>query len=145
MINNRKKNIAIIGAGNGGCITALHYHLEAPNEIDKITIYHHPDHPIEKVGQGSVGSGSMLINNFFHLNFQDHNIVQSTRKEGIMYENWGKKNENIFHSFFPFYAGAMHYVPNLLSKMVVNSGKFEVVEKNVIDLEKEIVSIKNCK
>jgi len=137
MISNRKKNIAIVGAGNAGCITALHYYLEAPNEIDKITIYHHPDHPIEKVGQGSTGSGSLLVNNFFHLNFQDQNIVQSTRKEGIMYEGWGKLKDKFFHSF-PQSNTSIHYIPNLLSKAVLESGVFDVVEKKITDPESEI-------
>ena len=44
--------IAIVGAGNAGCITALHYHkyLREDKIVDdyEIDIYHSPDqHPIE--------------------------------------------------------------------------------------------------
>ena len=51
-----KYKIAIVGAGNAGCITALHFykHLRDGGDLDKfnITIYHSPDyHPIEKVGK----------------------------------------------------------------------------------------------
>jgi len=135
----RKKKIAIVGAGNAACITAMQYYLMGKDEIDKITIYYDPSNPIERVGQGSILSISLMINSFFYLDFLDNNIIKSTRKEGIMYENWGQKNKKIFHSF-PQSMTALHYVPNLLSQAVLNSGAFEVVEKNIQDPEKEIDS-----
>jgi len=136
---NRKKKVSIIGAGNAGCITAIYYYLYAKDEIDAITIYHDTNTPIERTGQGTSTNVASLINNFFHLDFLDQNLIKSTRKEGIMYENWGEKNEKIFHSF-PQFLPAIHYVPNLFSQAVLNSGAFEVVEKNIEDPEKEIDS-----
>ena len=65
--------IAIVGAGNAGCITALHYHkyLEIGNEI---VIYHSPQqHPIERVGQGTTLIPTELIAstlNVFHRSYQ---------------------------------------------------------------------------
>ena len=54
----KKKKIAIIGAGNAGCITALHFYKYLSESIGvsfEIEIYHSPhDHPIEKVGQGTI-------------------------------------------------------------------------------------------
>ena len=88
---NRKKKISIIGAGNAGCITAMYYYLNAIDDVDKITIYYDPSSPIEQTGQGTSISVASLICNFFNLNFFDHNSIQSTRKEGIMYENCGKE------------------------------------------------------
>ena len=136
---NRKKKISIIGAGNAGCITAMYYYLNAIDDVDKITIYYDPSSPIEQTGQGTSISVASLICNFFNLNFFDHNSIQSTRKEGIMYENWGKKNEKVFHSF-PQFLTALHYVPNLLSQKVLESGIFEVIEKNIECPEEEIDS-----
>ena len=132
-----KKKISIVGAGKAGCITAMQYHLMGKDLFDKITIYHDPSSPIERVGQGTILSISFLINNFFYLDFLDNNLIKSTRKEGIMYENWGKKNEKIFHPFSQS-MNAIHYVPNLLSKAILESGVFEVIEKNITDPEKEI-------
>ena len=48
-----KYKIAIIGAGNAGCITALHFykHLRDSGDLEnfEIKIYHSPEyHPIEK-------------------------------------------------------------------------------------------------
>ena len=139
MKSDRKKSISIVGAGNAGCITAMHCYLYAKDEIDTITIYHDPNTPIERTGQGTSPGVASLINEFFHLDFLNHNFIKSTKKEGIMYENWGNMNEKIFHSF-PQSLSAIHYIPNLLSQAVLNSGVFEVVEKTIEDPEKEIDS-----
>ena len=82
--------IAIVGAGNAGCITALHYHkyLEIDNEI---VIYHSPEqHPIERVGQGTILTVSELIGTTIDTDFYN-NKIGATIKSGILYENWGKK------------------------------------------------------
>jgi tryptophan halogenase len=132
-----KKKIAIIGAGNAACATALHYYFYGREIFDSITIYYDPSVPIEKVGQGATLKFSNLISTIFNLNWYNHNPIHATRKDGILYENWGKKTEKIFHNF-PLTNGAIHYVPQLLSKLLVECGLFNVVEKNIIDPEKEI-------
>ena len=128
--------IAIVGAGNAGCITALHYHkyLEVDNEI---VIYHSPEqHPIERVGQGTTLPPIRLIQNQLRLNWYN-NPIDATFKSGILYEGWGKKQDKIFHPF-QLSAMSMHYVPQKLSKVVLESGYFNVIEKTVTDPEKEI-------
>jgi tryptophan halogenase len=64
-------------------------------------------------------------------------LIKGARKDGIMYENWGKKSEKFFHPF-PLWACAIHYVPDLVSNLVLNSGFFEVVEGKVENPEEEI-------
>ena len=47
--------IAIVGAGNAGCVTALHYQRYLSKELNnfEIEIYHSPQqHPIEKSWSG---------------------------------------------------------------------------------------------
>jgi len=134
---NRNKKIAIIGAGNAGCVTAILAYLKYKDCINEISIYYDPKTPIEKVGQGSNEQVAWLINSFFKLDFFEYNSIKSTRKEGIMYENWGKKKEKIFHPFTQ-HRNAIHYVPSFLSQQVLKSGVFNVVETNVRDPEKEI-------
>ena len=131
------KKIAVVGAGNAGCITALHYYFWSRDNIDKITIYHDPDVPIERVGQGTALEVSHLISTTLNIDFIEDNPIKATIKQGIMYENWGKKN--MFHNF-PMSRVACHYVPSLLSETVLNSGLFNVVEKKVNDPEREIDS-----
>lgn len=137
--SDRKKKLSIVGAGNAGCITAMECYLTGGDYFDDITIYYDPSSPMEKVGQGSTLSVSFLINDFFYLDFFSHNKIKSTRKEGILYENWGKKTEKIYH-LFPQCHTSIHYVPDMLSKSILESGCFKVIEKSVKDLENEIDS-----
>mgnify|MGYP003132958067 CR=1 FL=1 len=133
-------NIAIVGAGNAACVTAMYYHVHGRlvnNIVNKITIYYDPKIPIERVGQGSVVPITKLISKCFDINWHvDTNIIKATPKTGILYENWGILDK-LFH---PFQLSniSLHYVPQLLSKLIIESGMFEVVEKNVVDIEKEI-------
>ena len=128
--------IAIVGSGNGGCITALHYHkhLEIDNEI---VIYHSPEkHPIEKVGQGTFTGQLGLISSTLGMNWYN-NSIDATIKSGILYEGWGKGDRQFFHPF-QMEEMSMHFVPQKLSKAVLESGLFKVVEKTIDDPEEEI-------
>lgn len=132
------KKIAILGAGNAGCLTALHYYYYG-KDMFEITIYHDPDTPIERVGQGTTLRVATLISKLFDLNLAERNLIQATRKEGILYENWGKKKSKIYHSF-PISLGAIHYSPHLLSTLILESGLFKVEHKKVKNPESEIDS-----
>jgi len=135
---SRKKKIAIIGAGNAACITAMHFYYYGQDLFDKIQIYYDPSLPIERVGQGTVLEISKLLYDVFGINWYNQlNFLKGTRKDGILYENWGKKTEKIFHSF-PLYTCTIHYVPQLLSKLILTCGLFDVIEKNIENPEEEI-------
>lgn len=134
----KKKKIAIVGAGNAGCITALNYYFSGKDIFDKIDIYYDPNSPIEKVGQGTTPDVVGLINNVLNLNWSE-NKINATFKAGILYEGWGKRNEKIYHDF-PLETMSMHYVPNLLSREVLNSGLFNIIDKDIKDPEREIDS-----
>lgn len=132
----RKKKLAIIGAGNAGCMTALHYYFYGKDLFD-IVIYYDENSPMERVGQGSTISVPLMISSVFDLNFTDRNFINATRKEGILYENWGKVKDKIYHSF-NLNTTSIHYVPQLLSNLILESGFFEVVNKKIINPESEI-------
>ena len=132
-----KRKIGVVGAGNAGCITALHYYLHGKDLFD-ITLYHDPTLPQERVGQGFTVGVSSLIGNGLGIDWYD-NPIAATFKSGIMYEGWGSKREKIFHSF-PLHHMGMHYVPTKLSKVVLDSGKFKIIEKKIDDPEREIDS-----
>ena len=61
-------------------------------------------------------------------------------KMGIRYKNWGKKNDNFFHSFSNG-SVATHYIPKLFSESVLNSGFFNVVEKTITDPDKKLIQL----
>ena len=132
----KKKKIAIIGAGNAGCISALHYYFFGRDKYE-IEIYHSPEkHPIERVGQGTTIPPAALISSVFSSNWYN-NEIGSTFKSGILYEGWGKAMDEFFHSF-PMTNMAMHYVPQKLSNAVLESGLFKVKQQTINDPEKEI-------
>ena len=130
------KRLAIVGAGNAGCVTALHYHLYRPDiEID---LYHDSDHhPIERVGQGTITVIAGLISDGLGCTWYDNNIG-ATLKTGILYKNWGTKKDEFFHDFYSMNNVSIHYTPKKLSELVLSSGKFNVIEQEIKDPEKEI-------
>ena len=129
--------IAILGAGNAGCISALHFQHYGRAHGIEIDIYHSPvEHPMEKVGQGTTLAPLLYFESILGTNWYNNNIG-ATFKSGVLYENWGKKNDKIFHPFTKD-AMSMHYVPSLLSKAVLESGVFNVIEKTINDPESEV-------
>lgn len=128
--------IAIVGAGNAACITALHYSYYDRSKFE-IDIYHNStETPIERVGQGTVIGPTALISNSLGIDWVN-NPIDATIKTGFMYEGWGRKTDKIFHGF-TLDTLAMHYVPQKLSNVVLESGLFNVTEKKIEDPEKEI-------
>ena len=135
----KKKKIAIIGAGNAGCITALNFYFYARDTCE-IEIYHSPEkHPIERVGQGTNIPPATLISSVLGGNWYDKNCIGATLKKGILYEGWGKAMNEIFHPFLMTNM-AIHYVPQRLSDLVLTCGLFKVKEQTIDDPEKEIDS-----
>ena len=66
--------LAIVGAGNAACITALSYHLHGQIRSDKIKeieIYYDPNIPIERVGQGSVPLIAYIVSQVLGVNYYD--------------------------------------------------------------------------
>ena len=131
----RKKKIAVVGSGNAGCITALHYGFHG-NELCDIDFYYDPNVPIERVGQGTVISVTQLLSRSLNMDWS-YNPIKATFKTGIRYENWGKINHDFFHKFYMSNMSC-HYVPSLLSKMVIESGYVNPIEKNIDNPEEEI-------
>tara|TARA_B100000902_G_C27295259_1_gene909516 strand:- start:628 stop:1707 length:1080 start_codon:yes stop_codon:yes gene_type:complete len=128
------KRIAIVGAGNAGCITALEL---LQKEKSEIIIYHDPkEHPIEKVGQGTFPQFLLTLFNTLDVNWYN-NPIDMTVKAGILYKGWGKKTNETFHPFDGNIVAA-HFVPQKLSDLFLNSGFTQVIEKNIKDPEKEI-------
>lgn len=133
-MGNKKPKIAIIGAGNAGCISAL-YLLDLKrknhcNRIGEIEIHYDPNIPMERVGQGNTPLVSELLFRLLDVNWFDKNLIKATVKTGIRYKNWGKKNHDFLH---PFDNGqvACHYIPHLISKTTLNCGNFKIKEGNV--------------
>jgi tryptophan halogenase len=134
-----KKKIAIVGAGIGGVVTALslNFYGQEVGLFDicdrKIDIYYDPSQPIERVGQGAVLNFNRLLVSALNCDWID-NKIGAVPKTGAYYEGWGKSGKDLYH-YFPMGSVAFHYQPNLVSKAVLNCGLFNVIEKDVDDID----------
>ena len=121
--------IAVVGAGNAGCFTALHYAFHLRKADFDIELIYNPDILPERVGQATLLQPPTLL--YHALDFNWHNNpIHATFKSGILYEGWGKKNDEVFQ---PFGANtmAMHYCPWEMQDYILNSGWFKVTEGDV--------------
>ena len=92
--------VAVVGAGNGGSFTALHwgwYSKFAEKDIEVELIYN-PDTQPERVGQATLTDAPHILWAATGFNWY-YNKIHATFKSGILYEGWGQKNDNIFHHF----------------------------------------------
>tara|TARA_B100000287_G_C20566286_1_gene754638 strand:+ start:126 stop:1250 length:1125 start_codon:yes stop_codon:yes gene_type:complete len=124
--------ISVLGAGNAGCFTALNYAWRSRKyDHIQIELIHNPEIPSEKVGQGTFPNALHLLDYSLGINWYN-NPIHATPKSGILYEGWGKVNEEVFHPF-PSDNIAMHYCPSKTQDAILKSGHFDVVEDDVLD------------
>ena len=121
--------VSIVGGGNAGCITALY--LSWHNKDLEVELIYNPDIPCERVGQASVIDQPKLLWAATGFNWYN-NPIHATMKSGILYEGFGKYNEEVIHAF-PAESMAMHYCPWEMQKQVLNSGHFKVIEDDIPD------------
>jgi len=126
--------ITILGRGNAGCFTALHYGYYTRNlKNTSIELIYDPDISPEKVGQATQLDPPDLLWKALGINWYD-NPIDATPKFGILYENWGKKNDKVFHPF-PYGEVSLHYDPVKLQEVILKSGYFSVQEKHIDNYE----------
>ena len=124
--------ITVIGAGNAGCLTALHYSYFTRNQKDiSVELIYNPNRPPEKVGQASLLDLPKLLWDSMSIDWYD-NPIDATPKFGILYEGWGKKRDKVYHPF-PLENVAIHMSPNKLQDTILKSGYFSVKEQDIID------------
>ena len=121
--------VSVVGGGNAGCITALY--LSWHSKDTEVELIYNPDIPCERVGQASVIDQPKLLWGATGFNWYN-NPIHATMKSGILYEGFGKCNEEVIHAF-PAESMAMHYCPWEMQKHVLNSGHFKVIEDDIPD------------
>jgi hypothetical protein len=122
--------ITVLGRGNAGVLTALHYsrytrYLNNPVEVELI---HDNEISPVPVGQATNLTVPILMWDTIGTSFTNLKDFSFTEKTGIMFENWGKKNKEIWHPF-PIGTFAFHFEPKEFQDYVINSLK-EVKIKN---------------
>jgi hypothetical protein len=128
--------ITIIGRGNAGCISAMHFaHFRnTTNKKVEIELIYDSTIPPVPTGQGTTVDFPDLL---FRTFFTDYiNKFPTTIKNGIMYENFGSKNKKIFH---PFALGryALHFEPKSFQDYVCNNLNidFNETDENIKDYD----------
>tara|TARA_S200002703_G_scaffold103290_2_gene89548 strand:- start:685 stop:1845 length:1161 start_codon:yes stop_codon:yes gene_type:complete len=128
--------ISIVGAGNAGCFTALHFAWRIlSNKYDNVELelIYDPEISPEPVGQATVLEPPGLLWAATGFNWYK-NPIHATFKTGILYKNWGKINEEFFHAF-PADRFAMHYCPWEMQKSILDSGLFNVKKAKILDTD----------
>lgn len=126
--------IAVVGAGNAGCFTALYYawHTRNDPEVEIQLIFDSKEEPAI-VGQATVLDPPGLLWSALGFNWYN-NPIHATFKSGILYEGWGKKREKHFHPF-PADRMAMHYCPWEMQNLILSSNLFKIIEANISNLD----------
>jgi tryptophan halogenase len=127
--------ITVLGRGNAGCLTALHYGYYTRKAKDiSVELLYDPDILPERVGVGTLLDFPKLLWNALGINWYD-NPIDATPKFGILYENWGKTGEKSFASPFPLHHLGCHYSNIKLQETILKSGLFRVEEKHIDNYE----------
>jgi len=141
MTSNSKRKIAIIGRGNAGCLSALHFsHYNNLFSVDYETeLIYDPDIKPVPTGQGSTLEYPDLLHKCLGSNW--HKKFPITLKTGIMYENWGTAQDEFFHEF-PLGRYSVHCSPDQFQDYVcqnlnikLKQTKEHVLEYNQIDAD----------
>ena len=135
--------VSIVGAGNAGCFSALEYSWQSKMDkwrgngrgIDEIELIHDPHTETEKVGQATFPQQPQLLWSALEEEFNYYsNAIHATPKLGILYQDWGKINKEVFHPF-PGNQIAVHFCPAEMQRYVLSSNTFKVVEKVINNLD----------
>ena len=127
-----KMKLTILGRGNAGCLSALHFAHFTNFTNSKVEIEMVYDSKIKPVptGQGTTIDFPRALFDVFQRTYL--NNFPFTMKTGIMYENFGKKNKEIFH---PFELGryAIHFEPSDFQDFVCSNLKinFKEIDENI--------------
>ncbi len=133
--------IAVIGGGTAGYIAAAHLSKYFP----QFDLYHIYDSSIPTigVGEGTIPYFVEWLNKLTNLSYLDlEKRCHVTRKFGIVFENWGDKQEKFGHNFYPigqaysYHISAVEIV-NLLEEYVCGTK----IDAKVVDLKSDGLSV----
>lgn len=128
--------ISIIGRGNAGCINAIifaHYRNLVSDKIE-IDLYFDSSIPPVPTGQATTLDLTEILFNKFNMSII--NDLPHTIKTGIMYENFGKKQDQIF-AHFPFGSYAIHLEPKSFQDFVCRNLdiNFQEIDENITNYD----------
>ncbi|MFM6135089.1 MAG: tryptophan 7-halogenase [Sphaerospermopsis kisseleviana] len=134
--------LAIIGGGTAGYMAAAHITKHFPN----FEIYHIYDSAIPTigVGEGTQAHFPAWIEDITGLGFSElQEKCNVTRKYGIKFENWGTKNKEFMHNFYPPKSSYGYHISSaklveLLQEYIISTR----IDQKVINVESNGVKVK---
>ena len=130
--------IAVVGRGTAGSLAAasVTHHLTQ----DNYELHHIYDSRIPVIGVGE-GSWPSLVQELNQLTKLPHEIIQQringTRKYGVSFEGWGRRNQHFIHYFTPQQVSyAYHLAADLLTDLLHESTNAEHIDEKVLNISK---------
>ena len=130
------RKIAVVGRGTAGSLAAAsvsRLHPDADHEL-----HHIYDSRIPAIGVGE-GSWPSLVQELRKLTNLPHETVQQrlkgTRKYGVAFEGWGRRNRDFTHYFTPQQVSyAYHLSADLMENLLRESTNAHRIDAKVLDI-----------
>ena len=132
------RKIAVVGRGTAGTLAAAsvtHLHPDSDHEL-----HHIYDSRIPVIGVGE-GSWPSLVQHLQELTGFTHETVQKrlkgTRKYGVAFEGWGRRNRDFTHYFTPQQVSyGYHLSADLIESLLRDSTRARHIDAKVVDITK---------
>ena len=132
------RRIAVVGRGTAGSIAAASVTRLHPDRDHEL--HHIYDSRIPVIGVGE-GSWPSLVQELHKLTQLSHETIQrrlkGTRKYGVSFEGWGRRNRHFTHFFTPQQVSyAYHLSADLLADLLHESTRARHIDAKVLDIKK---------
>ena len=130
------RKIAVVGRGTAGSLAAASVTSLLPDGDHEL--HHIYDSRIPVIGVGE-GSWPSLVQELQKLTNLPHETVQQrlkgTRKYGVAFEGWGRRNRDFTHYFTPQQVSyAYHLSADLMGDLLHESTRARHIDANVLDI-----------
>ncbi len=130
------RKIAVVGRGTAGSLAAAsvtRLHPDSDHEL-----HHIYDSRIPVIGVGE-GSWPSLVQELRQLTNLPHETVQQrlngTRKYGVAFEGWGRRNQDFIHYFTPQQVSyAYHLSADTMTELLHESSRARHIDAKVLDI-----------
>ena len=132
------QKIAVVGRGTAGSLAAAsvtRLHPDSDHEL-----HHIYDSRIPVIGVGE-GSWPSLVQQLQQLTHLPHETIQQrlkgTRKYGVAFEGWGRRNQDFTHYFTPQQVSyAYHLSADLMADLLHESARARHIDAKVLSITK---------
>ena len=136
--SNSLNRIAVVGRGTAGALAAASVTRLHPDSSHEL--HHIYDSRIPVIGVGE-GSWPTLVPQLQELTGLPHETIQQrlngTRKYGVSFEGWGKRNRDFIHYFAPQEVSyAYHLSADVMGDLLQESTRAQHIDAKVLDITK---------